>query len=295
MTEMHLAFGLMLDTDTSTWRFESASPAQKAVAAAVASGHCNASLLTPLLESESQLCLHELGGIQVFTGPAHASADSVDRTGALLWFTATVLIEYLRSVNAILPGSRMCEVGSGCGAGGLALHYGNRCEVTLTDVAEQLPLLHLNAGLKVRAVMQREAAHWAACWYSCVAERQVARYEWCAGSGAGSMHKMGAGIAGVLVRALCAGELRAVVVMQWRFIPAGLKRWRSWRRHFCRLAAKPAIRQWRRLACRGCRVGRTDALDGWTHRPTDAGGRANLYPVHPDLCTSWRHAGARAD
>ena len=99
-----------------------------------------------------------------------------------------------------------------------------------------------------RAVMQREAAHWAACWYSCVAERQVARYEWCAGSGAGSMHEMGAGIAGVLVRALCAGELRAVVVMQWRFIPAGLKRWRSSRRHFCRHAAKPAIRQWRRLA-----------------------------------------------
>ena len=31
---------------------------------------------------------------------------------------------------------------------------------------------------------------------------------------AGSIHKMGAGIAGVLVRALCAGELRAVVVMQ---------------------------------------------------------------------------------
>jgi len=28
------------------------------------------------------------------------------------------------------------------------------------------------------------------------------------------MHTMGAGIAGVLVRALCAGELRAVVVMQ---------------------------------------------------------------------------------
>jgi predicted nicotinamide N-methyase len=97
--------------------------------------------------------LHGPGGVQVFTAPTQSKSVAPgdgkleDRTGHKLWWTATVFIDYLRSTNMLLPGSRVCELGAGCGSVGFALHFGAQCQVVLTDLPEQLPLLKLNAGL----------------------------------------------------------------------------------------------------------------------------------------------------
>lgn len=156
-------------SETSTWHFEvqpllppppcteaaanSPSPpcAEAAAAAAVAAGSCAKELLVPLLTAaRSNLLRHyELfDGTAVFTHPKQAAAiKGCDQTGCQLWFTATVLLDYVHSTRCIAPGSRVGELGAGCGAVGLALHFGqHQCDVVVTDVPEQLPLLHLNVG-----------------------------------------------------------------------------------------------------------------------------------------------------
>lgn len=70
---------------------------------------------------------------------------AVGTTGAVLWPAATALIEYLDGqVQKSCLNFRCVELGAGVGAVGLfmALHKG--CEVTLTEVPEQLQLLGLN-------------------------------------------------------------------------------------------------------------------------------------------------------
>lgn len=70
---------------------------------------------------------------------------AVGTTGAVLWPAATALVEYLDGqVKKSCLNFRCVELGAGVGAVGLfmALHKG--CEVTLTEVPEQLQLLGLN-------------------------------------------------------------------------------------------------------------------------------------------------------
>ena len=68
-----------------------------------------------------------------------------------MWFASAIFIDHLCSpvCSLLSPGTRVCELGAGCGSVGLALNFKLGCDVTLTDVPEQLPLLHLNVGLNI--------------------------------------------------------------------------------------------------------------------------------------------------
>ena len=68
-------------------------------------------------------------------------------TGASLWRAALHLQNYLldpKAVNRLQPGTRVCELGAGCGAAGIVLHSVGHV-VTLTDLPSQVPLLEFNA------------------------------------------------------------------------------------------------------------------------------------------------------
>jgi len=69
------------------------------------------------------------------------------------------MCEHLLTGGLPTAATRICELGSGCGALGLALHFGNLgCEVTLTDLPQALPLLHLNACHNLERCREQRAA-----------------------------------------------------------------------------------------------------------------------------------------
>ena len=114
------------------------------VRCAAETGECTAKQ-TPL--PAGQLREHKVGGgVRVFTAPTQkaAASDFGDGTCQRLWHAAPIFIEYLLSAG-LSPGLRVVELGSGCGAVGLALHAHLGCHVTLTDVQLAMPLLQLNS------------------------------------------------------------------------------------------------------------------------------------------------------
>ena len=122
----------------------------RAVQAAVDAGYCTSAVLRSLEAAgcRGQLCHHLLHSIGLFTDPENvAGIASMDRTGSSLWYSASSFIDYLFASGLLSAGCRVCEVGAGCGAVGLALHFAMGCDVTLTDQPQMLPLLYLNAGL----------------------------------------------------------------------------------------------------------------------------------------------------
>ena len=161
----------------SAWRFIEPTVlelAAKEVAAAVASGSplgtqslsekaakatlasCGLpmrNMLISLLAAErcGKLGRWMVGGIEVFTDPQNVigiqtNEGNPDKTGSSLWHVATVMWGHLLTGGLPSGAKRICELGSGCGALGLALHFGGLgYEVTLTDLPQALPLLHLNA------------------------------------------------------------------------------------------------------------------------------------------------------
>ena len=76
---------------------------------------------------------------------------------ARVWSASRVLACYLlHGPGTCAPGSRVCELGAGCGGPGLALQARFACEVTLTDLPHALPMLRLNAALNASAARVRE-------------------------------------------------------------------------------------------------------------------------------------------
>ena len=123
----------------------------RAVAAAAEDyEHCDAAMLDPLqiAGSGGKLAHHLLrNSCDIWTDPSNAAGlTTAEKTGSSLWYAAQVFIDQLLEAGIIQPGCRVCEVGAGCGAVGLALHFGLGCSVTLTDQPQMLPLLYLNAG-----------------------------------------------------------------------------------------------------------------------------------------------------
>lgn len=122
----------------------------RAVTVAESTGYCDAALLQPLSTAgtSGKLAHHCLrNSCDVWTDPGNAAGlTTVEKTGSSLWYAATKFIDQLLEAGFIEPGCRVCEVGAGCGAVGLALHFGLGCSVTLTDQPQMLPLLYLNAG-----------------------------------------------------------------------------------------------------------------------------------------------------
>lgn len=145
----------------SGWIFSSQcmSQADLSAAAAVASGCCAPELLLPLLAlaAKGQLQLFKSCGASVYTNPTEwCPRLGCDKTGGRMWFASAIFIDHLCSpaCSLLSHGTRVCELGAGCGSVGLALNFKLGCDVTLTDVPEQLPLLHLNVGLNINLLSQ---------------------------------------------------------------------------------------------------------------------------------------------
>lgn len=128
----------------------------RAVEQAEKAGYCGPEVLAPLEEAgaKGELSHHVFshvngnGAFEIFTDPGNAcQLSTAEKTGTSLWYAATVFIEHLLSSasNLFAPGCRVCEVGSGCGAVGLALHFALGCRAVLTDQEQMMPLLYLNA------------------------------------------------------------------------------------------------------------------------------------------------------
>ena len=132
----------------------------RAVDEAAKAGYCHKSVLEPLLEAgaSGELSHHMLSGFELYSDPGNACRlSAAEKTGSSLWYASTVFIDHLLSAaGGVAPGCRVCEVGSGCGAVGLAL-WASRlsCAVTLTDQAHMLPLLFLNSAHNAQHRFQR--------------------------------------------------------------------------------------------------------------------------------------------
>ena len=78
-------------------------------------------------------------------------------TGCALWPAARVMVDFLRAHPSLFAGRRVLELGSGSGAVGLSLRRMGAATVELTDVAETLPLLRLNARRNGMAAVEAAA------------------------------------------------------------------------------------------------------------------------------------------
>ena len=128
---------------------EAAAAAERAARAAAASlGGADARAAAELaalaaLAPSGDLLRHSVCGVEVYSDPLNAAVAGL---GASLWFASRVLADYvLRGPSAVPPGSRVVEVGAGCGAPALVLAARAGCDATLTDLPQLLPLLRLNA------------------------------------------------------------------------------------------------------------------------------------------------------
>ena len=133
----------------------------RAIAAATQAGYCSDEFLEKLAAAgaNGKLSHHFIHKVDIFTDPLNAAGlKTIEKTGSSLWYSALVFIDHLLEAGVVEPGCRVCEVGAGCGAVGLALHFMKGCRVTLTDQPQQLPLLFLNAGHNAHRLHRQPAA-----------------------------------------------------------------------------------------------------------------------------------------
>ena len=127
---------------------EAAAAAERAARAAASLGGTDARAAAELaalaaLAPSGDLLRHSVCGVEVYSDPLNAAVAGL---GASLWFASRVLADYvLRGPSAVPAGSRVVEVGAGCGAPALVLAARAGCDATLTDLPQLLPLLRLNA------------------------------------------------------------------------------------------------------------------------------------------------------
>ena len=136
---LRMETGLHLESvgGRTSWCFSCMSQADLSAAAAVASGCCARELLFPLLAlaAKGQLQLFKSCGASVYTNPTEwCPRLGCDKTGGRMWFASAIFIDHLCSpvCSLLSPGTRVCELGAGCGSVGLALNFKLGCDVTLT-------------------------------------------------------------------------------------------------------------------------------------------------------------------
>ena len=143
---LRMETGLHLESvgGRTSWCFSCMSQADLSAAAAVASGCCARELLFPLLAlaAKGQLQLFKSCGASVYTNPTEwCPRLGCDKTGGRMWFASAIFIDHLCSpvCSLLSPGTRVCELGAGCGSVGLALNFKLGCDVTLKRPAPCLP------------------------------------------------------------------------------------------------------------------------------------------------------------